>query len=80
MIKILGYIASIITILSVYFTGNKNIIFWYLSIINQFIWGFIGYKTHQPYLIFMMIGLQILNIRGLWKWSKNENSYKNYNL
>ena len=67
-IKLLGYMASSITILTVWFTGNKNIIIWYLSIINQCIWGFIGYKTNQPYLIFMAVCLQILNIRGLRKW------------
>ena len=70
MIKLLGYLASFITILSVYLTGNKNIIIWYLSMFNQCIWGFIGWKTNQPYLIWMAIGLQILNIRGLKKWLK----------
>lgn len=70
MIKALGYIASFNTVLSVYLTGNKHISIWYISIVNQFIWGYIGYATGQPYLIWMAIGLQILNIRGLRKWSK----------
>ena len=69
-IKALGYFASINTILTVYLTGNKNIAIWYLSIFNQCIWGFIGWKTDQPYLIFMAICLQILNVRGLRKWLK----------
>ena len=68
LIKYLGYIASFNTILSVYLTGNKHISIWYISIINQFIWGYIGYATKQHYLIVMAIGLQILNIRGLIKW------------
>ena len=68
MIKILGYLASFITILSVYLTGNKNISIWYLSIFNQCIWAYIGWETKQYYLIYLAIGLQILNIRGLKKW------------
>ena len=68
LIKILGYIASIITVISVYKTGDKHICIWYLSMVNQCIWGFIGYVTGQDYLIYMAIGLQVLNIRGLRKW------------
>jgi len=71
MIKLLGYIASIITIISVYKTGDKHICIWYLSIVNQCIWGFIGFMTGQYYLILMAVCLQILNIRGLRKWGKN---------
>jgi len=70
MIKLLGYIASIITIISVYKTGDKHICIWYLSMVNQCIWGYIGYATGQYYLILMAICLQILNIRGLRKWQR----------
>jgi hypothetical protein len=72
MMQLLGYIASANTVLTVWLTGNKSIAIWYLSIANQCIWGFIGYRTHQPYLIGMAICLQILNIRGLRKWRKNK--------
>ena len=68
MIKILGYIASFNTILSVYLTGNKHISIWYISIVNQILWFVIGYSTKQYYLCFMALMLQILNIRGLRKW------------
>lgn len=68
LIKILGYIASVNTVVSVYLTGNKHISIWWISIANQCIWGYIGYATGQYYLILMAICLQILNIRGLLKW------------
>jgi nicotinamide riboside transporter PnuC len=74
MIKILGYIAITNTIITVYLTGDKNIIIWWLSILNQCIWAYIGWKTNQSYLIVMAVALQVLNIRGLVKWSKLEQS------
>ena len=70
MIKLLGYIAAFITIISVYKTGDKHICIWYLSMINQCIWCFIGFATHQYYLVILAVSLQILNIRGLRKWRK----------
>jgi nicotinamide riboside transporter PnuC len=70
MIKVLGYIASIITIISVYKTGDKHICIWYFSMINQCIWGYIGWVTNQYYLVLLAVSLQLLNIRGLKKWKK----------
>ena len=70
MIKLLGYLASIVTIVSVYKTGDKSICIWYLSMFNQCVWGYIGWATGQYYLILMAICLQILNIRGLRKWRR----------
>jgi hypothetical protein len=70
MIKVLGYIASVITIISVYKTGDKHICIWYLSMVNQCIWFFIGIVTQQYYLVFLAISLQLLNIRGLKKWKR----------
>lgn len=70
MIKLLGYLASIITIISVYKTGDKHICIWYLSMFNQCLWFVIGYSTKQYYLCLMAVTLQVLNIRGLLKWRK----------
>ena len=55
MIKLLGYIASFNTMLSVYLTGNKHISIWYISIVNQCLWFLIGYLTQQYYLCFMAV-------------------------
>jgi nicotinamide riboside transporter PnuC len=68
--KTLGYIASVNTIISVWLCGNKSIWLWYLSIFNQCLWGIIGYLTGQYYLVLMAVCLQVLNIRGVYKWSK----------
>lgn len=70
VIKLLGYLAAGITVWSVWLTGNKSIWVWYLSGINQFIWGYIGFVTGQYYLCVMAVLLQALNVRGYRKWKK----------
>ena len=70
MIKILGYIASFNTIISVWCAGSKNLSMWYLSMVNQVFWFIIGLMTKQYYLCLMSVCLQILNIRGWLLWRK----------
>ena len=71
IIKVIGYIATANTIISVWATGHKDINIWLLSMVNQCLWFYVGYTTHQNYIIVMAIALQILNIRGYRMWRNN---------
>ena len=70
-LNIWGSIASFLTLICIYLTGDKNVKTWYISIITQCIWFYIGITTKQYYMPVAVILKQILNIRGLLKWKKD---------
>lgn len=71
MINLLGYVATAITLFSVWVLASRSLSYWFLSGINQCLWCYIGIATKQYYIVLLAVCLQILNIRGYLKWRKD---------
>jgi nicotinamide riboside transporter PnuC len=72
-ITIIGYTASFLIILNMWFAGSKKIICWWLAIVATALWGVAWWGCGKYWLLLPLFVKEILNIRGLIKWRRGGN-------
>ena len=67
--KIIGWLASFLLVLCVYFVGDKNILGLIFGAIGNGLWVYVGLKRGKQYdLMFIAFISAILYLVGLFKW------------
>ena len=74
--QLLGWIGNIFFILGVYMLGDKNIKGFYLNTIANILYIYQSILMHNPALLWLSIGLAILNIKGIYQWIKYNDTHK----
>lgn len=72
--EILGWGANIFFIYGVYALGKKNIKGFYLNCIANLLYVVQSYLMDNSALLWLSLGLIILNIKGIINWSKENES------
>ena len=72
----LEWIGSISAVIGAYLLAMKNKVGFILFFVQNILWIIMGFLTGQYGIIFLMVGLGIINVIGLRKWTKEENSEK----
>ena len=66
----LGWIGNVFFILGVYMLGDKNIKGFYLNTIANMLYVYQSILMNNQALLWLSIGLAILNIKGIYQWRK----------
>jgi hypothetical protein len=64
----LGIISLALTLISLYFVGEKIAIGWLIFIISYIIQIYVFYKTKQLFLIIQMAILSLFSVYNYFKW------------
>ena len=72
--QFLGWEANVFFIFGVYWIGNKNIKGFYLNTVANVLYIYQSILMHNPALFWLSIGLALLNIKGIYQWSKTNKS------
>lgn len=64
----LGVISLVLTLVSLFFVGEKIALGWLIFIVSYAIQIFVFYKTKQKFLIIQMVILSIFSIYNYNKW------------
>lgn len=74
MTQTLGWIANFLFFYGVYSLGKKNIIGFYCNTIANILYLWQSIIISNWALLGLSIGLSIVNIMGIWEWSKKGNT------
>ena len=67
--KAIGWFASILLIVGMYFVGNKSILAFVFGTVGNGLWIYVGLKRDKQFdLAFVALVMTILNIRALIIW------------
>lgn len=69
--QLLGWAGNILFIWGVYALGNKNIKGFYANALANLFYVVQSILMNNPSLLWLSIGLLILNIKGVYSWVKN---------
>jgi len=70
IIPIIGWIGNVFFIFGVYALGEKQIIGFYANSIANLLYIWQSILMNNSSLLWLSIGLIILNIKGIYQWSK----------
>jgi nicotinamide riboside transporter PnuC len=66
--KILGWVASIISLIGVGFNAYQNIWCWPIWCFGNALWVYYAVKTKQTSQLILWIAYTVVNIWAWWKW------------
>lgn len=69
MIKIIPYILSLFTVMTMVMAGNKYKLTWFVGLANQSLWLYYILETMQYGLLPMNITLWTIYFRNHFKWN-----------
>lgn len=65
---ILGHIGNVFFLGGVYSLGKKKMYGWYSNILGNLLYAIQAYLMNNTPLIWLSVGLIILNFKGAWEW------------
>lgn len=71
MIDYIGWIGNVFFLWGVYALGKKNILGFYANSIGNALYLWQAVIMNNPALMWLSIGLVMLNIKGVLEWRKN---------
>jgi nicotinamide riboside transporter PnuC len=71
VITTLSWIATVVTIVSVWLLGRKKIEGWVFGVLGCLLWAIYGYITRQPALVVVDLILLLVNIEGYLNWRED---------
>jgi nicotinamide mononucleotide transporter len=76
LLNILGLVAFILTLISMYLVGGKSVWCWPVFIVSYLIQVFIFYETKQWFLILTMLALTIFSFINWYRWVKDNGNFR----